>query len=280
MEFQKIVNLLDTTSDDKDLPRFITKKWTEAYDQSENNYSVNKEFRIKTSMLRSDLWDFSDAYIIVKGTITVTNPNNAKRNKAVAFKNSAPFMNCISKIDGAKIDNAEYLNVVMPMYNLLEYSENYRKATGSLPNYYRDEPSNPLSTNSESFQYKKIITGNTYNIGDGEDNHNANKVGKNETEIVIPLKRLSNFWKSLNMPLINCEIELILTWSKNCFLADMTVRAAENDNNPPAIVAPTGLEFKIKDTKLYVSIVTLSKENDIKFLEQLKSGFKRTIKLE
>ena len=189
-------------------------------------------------------------------------------------------MNCISKIDGVKIDNAEYLNVVMPMYNLLEYSENYRKATGSLPNYYRDEPSNPLSTNSESFQYKIIIAGNTYNIGDGEDNYNANKVGKNETEIVIPLKHLSNFWKSLNIPLINCEIELILTWSKNCFLADMTVRAAGNDNNPPAIVAPTGLEFKIKDTKLYVSIVTLSKENDIKFLEQLKSGFKRTIKLE
>ena len=127
MEFQKIVNLLDTTSDDKDLPRFVTKKWIEVYDQSGKDYRVNKEIRIKTPMLRSDLCDFSDAYIVVKGEITVTNPNNAKRNKAVAFKNNAPFINCISKINGVKIDNAEDLDVVMPMYNLLEYSKNYKK---------------------------------------------------------------------------------------------------------------------------------------------------------
>ena len=144
MEFQKIANFLDATSDDKDLPIFVTKKWIEVYDQSEGNYDVNKEIRIKTSMLRSDLCDFSDAYIVVKGDITVTNPNNAKRNKAVAFKNNAPFINCISKINGVKIDNAEHLDVVMPMYNLLEYSKNYRKTTGILWNYYRDEQSNPI----------------------------------------------------------------------------------------------------------------------------------------
>ena len=97
---------------------------------------------------------FNDAYIVVKGIITVTNPNNVKRNKAVAFKNNAPFINCISKINGIKIDNAEDLDVVMPMYNLLEYSKNYRKTTGSLWNYYRDESSNPLSSNSEFFKYK------------------------------------------------------------------------------------------------------------------------------
>ena len=127
MEFQKITNFLDTTSDDKDLPKFVTKKWIEVYDQSEGNYNVNKEIRIKTSMLRSDLCDFSDAYIVVKGTITVVRPNNAKRNKAVTFKNNAPFINGISKINGVKIDNAEGLDVVMPMYNLLEYSKNYKK---------------------------------------------------------------------------------------------------------------------------------------------------------
>ena len=77
MEFQKIINLLNTT-DNKDLPKYVTKKWIEVYDQSEKNYNVNKEIRIKTSMLRSDLCDFSDAYIVVKGTITVTNPNDAK----------------------------------------------------------------------------------------------------------------------------------------------------------------------------------------------------------
>ena len=78
--------------------------------------------------------------------------------------------------------------------------------------------------------------------------------------------------------MINSEIELILTRTKNCVLADMTVKAVGNNNNPPAIVAPTGLEFQIKDTKLYVSVATLSKENDIKLLEKLKSGFKKTIK--
>ena len=138
-----------TISDDKDLLRFVTKKWIEVYDQSGGNYNVNKEIRIKTSMLRSDLCDFSDVYIVVKGTITVTNPDNAKRNKSVAFQNNAPFLNCISKINGIKIDNAEDLDVKMPMYNLIEYSKNHRKTTGSLWNYYRDEPSDTLSSDLE-----------------------------------------------------------------------------------------------------------------------------------
>ena len=133
-------------------------------------------------------------------------------------------------------------------------------------NYYRDEPSNPLSSNSESFKHKINIVGRT-----AENNDSLTDV-----KVVIPLKYLSNFWRALNIPLINCEVELILTWSKNFVLADMTVRAAQGDN--PAIVAPTGLEFQITDTKLYVPVVTLSKENDIKLLEQLKSGFKKTIK--
>ena len=220
-------------------------------------------------MLRSDLCDYSIAYIVVKGTITAEGDNNAnKRNKNLAFKNNAPFINCISKINGIKIDDAEDLDIVMPMYSLLEYSKNYRKATGSLLNYHRDEPSNPLNTGSESFKYKTSITGKTPQNNDSLAN----------AEVVIPLKYLSNFWKSLDIPLINCEVELILTWTKNCALAYVTVRAAGNNNVPPAIVAPTGLEFQITDTKLYVPVVTLSKENDIKLLEKLKSGFKRTIK--
>ena len=147
-------------------------------------------------MLRSDLCDYSDACFVVKGTITVVRPNNSKRNKEVAFKNNAPFIDCISKINGIKIDNAEDFDVVMPMYILLEYSKNYKETTGNLWNYYRDEPSDPLSPNSESFKYKISITGKTYNIGAGEEGYDANKVGKNETEVVIPLKHLSNFWKS------------------------------------------------------------------------------------
>ena len=171
MEFQKITNFLDTTSDNKDLPTFVTKKWIEVYDQSEGNYNVNKELRIKTSMLRSDLCDFSGTYIVVKGNIFVTKktfnaddtdePNNTAANvtannnvfdnKKLVFKNNALFINCISKINGAEIDNAEDLDVVMPMYNLLEHSKNYRKSTGSLWNYYRDEPNSNIGDNNIQF---------------------------------------------------------------------------------------------------------------------------------
>ena len=179
------------------MPRFATKKWIEVYDQPEKNYNTNKEIRMMTSMLRSDICDYSSAYIVVKGTITAEGDNNAnKRNKNLAFKNNAAFINCISKINGIKIDNAEDLDVVMPMYNLLEYSKNYRKTTGSLWNYYRDEPSNPLNTDSESFKYKPSITGKTPQKNDSLAN----------TEVVILLKYLSNFWKSLDIPLINCEV--------------------------------------------------------------------------
>ena len=151
MEFQKIVNFIDTTSDNKNLPKFVTKKWIEVYDQPQENYNVDKEISVKTSMLRSDICDFSDAYIVVKGNITVTEktftadeidaPNNTAANvtatntgnnntfgdKKLVFKNNAPFINCISKINGVKIDNAEDLDVVIPMYNLLEYSKNYKQ---------------------------------------------------------------------------------------------------------------------------------------------------------
>ena len=116
MKLQKIVNLIDITSDNKDLPRYVTKKWIEVYDQSEKNYNPNKKIRITTQMLRSDLCDFSGAYTAVKADITVTNPNKAKRNKAIAFKNNAPFIKCISKINCIKIDNAEDLDVVMEVY--------------------------------------------------------------------------------------------------------------------------------------------------------------------
>ena len=152
--FKKIAHLLDTASDNKDLLRFVIKKWIEVYDQLEKNYNVNKAIRIKTPMLRSDLCDLSDAYTAVRGTISVSDPDDAKRKKSVAFKNNAPFINCISKINSVQIDNAEDLDVVMSIYNLLEYGKNYRKATGSLWNCYRDEPSIPLSSNSESFKYK------------------------------------------------------------------------------------------------------------------------------
>ena len=84
-------------------------------------------------------------------------------------------------------------------------------------NYYKDEPRNPLSSNSKSFKYKTSITGKTYNVGDGDDGYNVNKNGKNETKIFVPLKHLRNFWRRIEMSLINCEIELILLWDKILF---------------------------------------------------------------
>ena len=229
-------------------------------------------------MLRSDLCDFRDAYIVVKGTVTVTNPDNNRYDKKLAFKNNAPFTSCILKINNTLIDNAEDLNIVMPMYNLLEYSKSYRKTTGIFWNYYRDEPNsgkggannkiNYSIKGSKSFDYKTSITGKL------EGNNT-----KKEVEIVEPLKHLSNFWRTLDMPLIKCEINLILTWSENCVLTSKAIRYTNLVTNPPTnINNPENATFKIADTKLYVPVVTSSTEDDNNFLEQLKSGFKRTIK--
>ena len=250
------------------MPRFITKKWIEVHDQSgngENRYSPNKQIRFKTSMLRSDLCDFSDAYIVVKGTVTLTKTNGSGivdiRNRFLAFKN-APFTNCISNINNILIDNAEDLDVVIPMYNLLEYSKNYRKTTDSFWNYYRDEPNNPPAvnynadpiTNSEPFKYKSSIAGKTSNANqeNGENTEQGNTKTKKNLEIVVLLKHLSNFWKTLDMPLINCGVFLTLTWSENCVLTDTTkqaARAAQGDHPArPAINDPTNATFKITDT--------------------------------
>ena len=173
----------DATLDD--LPRFITKKWVEVHDQSgsaDDRNKPSKQIRFKTSMLRSYLCDYSDAYIVVKGDTTLTKTNERGiigiRNRFLVFKNNGSFTNCISKINNVLIDNAEDLDIAMPMYNLLEYSENYRKTTGSWWNYYRDKYNNrPLNdddppiinynadpiTNSESFKNKSSITGKTSN---------------------------------------------------------------------------------------------------------------------
>ena len=196
----------------------------------------------------------------------------------MVFKNNAPFINCISKINGVKIDNAEDLDVVMSMYNLLEYRKNYRKTTGSLWNYYRDEPKSGTDDNnithsilnSESFDYKANFL---------ENDVTQNNLTKVNVKIVVPLNFLSNFRRSLNIPLTNCEVELILTWFKNCVLINKSTRDVDYNANLVACKIDN-LEneiFQITDTKLYAPVVTLSKENDIKLLEQLKLEFKRTI---
>ena len=143
---------------------------------------------------------------------------------------------------------------------------------------------NPLA-NSASFIYKTSFTGKTSNANkeSGENTEEGNTETKTNLEIVVPLKHLSNCWRTLDMPLINCEVSLTLTWFENCVLTDITTQnaVAAQGNNParPAINGPKNATFKITDTKCYVPIVTLSTQNDNKLLEQLRTGFKKTIKL-
>ena len=202
-------------------------------------------------MLKSSLCDYSDAYILVKGTLTITGigadaaaRQADERDKGVPFKNCAPFTNCISEINNTQVDNAKDIDIVMPMYNLIEYSDNYAKTTGSLWQYFRDEP-NDILRNSKSFKSKIKITEKTLN----DDN-------EKDVEIMVPLKYLT-----LEMALINCEVNLILAWSSTCVIT--------NSNGVGT--------FEITDTKLYVPVVTLSTQENTKLLQQLKSGFKRVI---
>ena len=155
MEYQKIANLIDDASNKPS--KFRTKNWVEINDESRGTYSVNSQIKFKTAMLKSSLCDYSDAYILVKGKITIAgegDTDDAKRldarNKGVAFKNCAPFINCISEINNAQIGNAKDIDIVMPMYNLIEYSDNYAKTSGTLWQYFKDEPSDNI-VNSESF---------------------------------------------------------------------------------------------------------------------------------
>ena len=137
----------------------------------------------------------------------------------------------------------------MPMYNLIEYSDNYSKTSGSLWQYYKDDPNDNI-TQSESFKSKIKITGKTPAAGNTKD-----------VEIIVPLKYLSNFWRTLEMPLINCEVSLFLTWSSTCVITNSTGEG----------------RFTVTDTKLYIPIKTLSTQDNAKLLQQLKSGFKRAI---
>ena len=197
-------------------------------------------------MLKSSLCVYSDAYSFVKGTITVNNTAAAgaanNTNRKVIFKNCAPFTNCISEINNTQIDNAKDIDIVMPMYNLIEYSDNYAKTTGSLWKYCKDIPARDnnneiteftAGNTTDSLNFKAKITGQT-----GND-------GTKDVEIIVPLSYLSNFWRTLEMPLINCEVNLILTWSSTCALISTNI---PNQN----------ATFAITDTKLYVPVVTLS----------------------
>ena len=215
MEYQKIANLIDDTSNQPS--KLKTKNWDEINDESRGTYNVNGQIKFKTTMLKSSLCDYSDADILVKGKITITGAGDDtaarqadERDKGVVFKNCAPFTNCISEVNNTQIDNTKDIDIVMPMYNLIEYSDNYPKTSKSLWQYYRDEPNHNLA-DSESFKSKTKITGKTPTAGNEKD-----------VEITVPLKYLTNFWRTLEMLLINFEANLTLTWSSTCVITNST----------------------------------------------------------
>ena len=180
MEYQKIANLLEGASNQPSKLR--TRNWVEINDESRGIYTSNN-IKFKTTILRSNLYDYTDAYILVKGTITITGAGDDdaakrldERNKGVTFKNCSPFPKSISRINNTDIDNAQGIDIVIPMYNLIEYSDNYSKTSGSLWQYYKDDPNNNI-TQYESLKSKIKITGKTPAAGNTID-----------VEIIVPLK--------------------------------------------------------------------------------------------
>ena len=218
-----------------------------------------------TSMLKLILYDYINVYILLSGAITVENRGtaaNSNNRKNIIIKYFTPFTDYISDLNNTEIDNARDIDVVMLMYNLIEYSANYPKTSGSLWKYYRnglclidngaiaDFPVD--NNNSALFKLKTKIVGRIVNNG------------TKDVKIMVPLKYLSNFWGTLEMPLTNCEINITLTWSANFFIID----------DPISNQIPT---FTTTDSKLYAPVVTISTQDNAKLLQQLKSGFKRTL---
>ena len=257
MENQKIINLLK--KDEIDSKHFATKKWYIINDENNTSYGVNKDtgennpdtIKYDTRVLKPNLSDYAEVYILVDATIRVAAAN---ANTRLALKNCALFTKWNLEINDEHVDTAENLDIVMPMYNLIEYSDNYQDSSATLYQYKRDEPPegdpipNLAVNNSSSFKYKVELLG---------DPVVPNNIARRNVKVVVPLKYLSNFFRSLEMSLINCKIKLNSTWKKKCVLS--------NDDGDAV--------FIISDTKLYVPVVTLSKEDNKDFIEQQNKGF-------
>ena len=227
-------------------------------------------------IMRNDLCDFNDAYIVVTGKITVTNPGNDDNvyNRKVSLKNSAPFFNCTLKIKSQVIEDAQDLNIVIPMYNLLYYAKNLRKTIGYFWNYYPGMQKSGHDNNailrqriiypikdSESFNYKTKLVGNVPGVADSADGDDIERELE-DIKVVVPLKNISNFMFNLDFLLTNSEIELILKWTEDCILTEKATRQfrAAEDGPPaldevPAINRPKDLKFSVTDCKLYVPVL-------------------------
>ena len=241
MENQKIINLLDKI--DTDSKHFATKKWYIINDENNTNYGVDKDtgannpdtIKYDTRVLKPYLCDYAEAYILVDGTIRAAAAN---ANTRLALKDSAPFTKCNLEINDEHVDTAENLDITMPLYNLIEYSDNYQDSSATLYQYKQDEPpeanaiADLTADNSSSFKYKVSLLGNPVLNGN---------ITKRSVKVVVPLKYLSKFFRSLEIPLINCKIKLNLTWKKECALSNQDGAAV----------------FIINDTKMYVPVVII-----------------------
>ena len=256
METQKIVNLLNGS--DNENSKFATKKWYIIDSESNGNYSHHNPIRFLTKSIELSLCDYSDVYILVTGNINVTCSDD---NTKVAFRNCTPFKDCRTEINDTFVDYTNFINIAMPACNLTEYGDNYSDTSVSLWQFKRDEQPidnnggfiNITAENSSSFKYKLNFIGDT--VADG-----ANRK-KEDVKIVVPLKYLSNFWRSSEMPLINCKIEFSLKWYEKYILSS----------------SGTAATFTITDTELYVPVVTLKTEYNTKLSKLLSEGFKRPI---
>ena len=228
MKSQKIISLLE--SNDNKSQKFATKRWCTINDQNTGNNAYGNgddstTIKFETKVIKPNLCDYSDAYILVTGNI-----QNKPANSIVAFKNCALFRTCDVTINDEYVEKAEDLDIVMPMYNLLEYSDNYQNLAGNLCQFKRDEPPNNnanVVNDTTSLVYEsKLIK--------GTDNNNVNNA-----KLVVPLKYVSKFSRSLEMPSVNCKIDLELTWHKDCMISSANAAAGQV------------VSFMITDTKLY-----------------------------
>ena len=262
MELQKIINILDHK--DEDDPRFKTRKWYIANDHNNRNYSQGDDVRsikFDTGIVRPSLCDYSDAYILVTGNIKVQNGNDAT---SVAIKDYHSFTRAYFKLNNEQADTADNLYLTMNLYNMLEYRDNYAYSTGSLYQYKRPEPRDAngnvvdLAPTLSSFKYqsglvqKQLIAPNSENVPVNKDPNlaNAHRIWKN-IKTAVPLKYISNFFRNLELPLINTKLYMELNWTKFSVLCNQ-------DQNSI---------FQITKGELYIPVVTLNTENNNKLSE-------------
>ena len=242
METEKISNFLSDA--DRESSRFAPRKWSVINNESNGNYSHHNLIKVLTKSIESSLCDYSDAQILVRGNIAVAE---------VALNNCAPFRKCKTEMNEIYVDEAEFIDIAMPMYNLIEYSDNFSDTSWSLWQFKREEIEEnvDLTVNDQHIPNKSSLFKDKSSLITNKDG----------VKIAVPLKYLRIFWRSLEMPLINCKVELSLAWTPNCVPSHLDGAST----------------FMIHNAKFYVPVLTLSTDDNAKLSNQLSEGFKTPI---